>query len=132
MSSQNHILVVTPYRTTYDLIAEGLAGEDVEVYSASCLQEAALRLVAAPPRPIVLYDTDTSGEWRVALENFLLIRHESCIILLSRLADDQMWMDVLEYGGYDLLMKPFRPMEVRSVVRGALLGINVLKRSRCA
>lgn len=120
MNEQNFILVVTPSPKDYSLIVESLAPDGVEVRSANCLLEAVLHLVSGPAPSVVVYDTDTPEEWRAALKNFRRIRHESRVVLVSRLADDQMWMDVLDYGGHDLLMKPFQPMEIRTVVRGAL------------
>jgi DNA-binding response OmpR family regulator len=38
------------------------------------------------------------------------------LIITSRLADDYMWAEVLNLGAYDLLVKPFDPMEVYRVV----------------
>ncbi len=41
-------------------------------------------------------------------------------IVVSRLADARMWVDVLDAGAYDLLVKPFQAEEIRAVVRQAL------------
>jgi hypothetical protein len=34
----------------------------------------------------------------------------------SRVADDRLWAEVLNLGGYDLLTNPFAPAEVSRVV----------------
>ena len=38
------------------------------------------------------------------------------LIVADRLADDALWAEVLNLGGYDLLMTPFEPEEVWRVV----------------
>jgi DNA-binding response OmpR family regulator len=38
------------------------------------------------------------------------------VIVSSRLADERLWAEVLNLGGYDLLVKPFIAAEVRNVV----------------
>ena len=122
MSGRNCVLVVTPSPNDYDLIASSLAPEELQVLPANCLLEAVLHQLASPDPFVVVYDTDSPEEWRQALRRFLTVRKQTRVVLVSRLADDQMWMDVLDSGGFDLVMKPFHPLEIRSVVHGALVG----------
>ena len=123
MAGRNSVLVVTPSPNDYDLIVSSLAPEEVEILPAHCLLEAVLQQVASPDHPyVVVYDTDSPEEWRQALRRFLTVRPQTRVVLVSRLADDQMWMDVLDNGGFDLIMKPFQPVEIRTVVRGAITG----------
>jgi FixJ family two-component response regulator len=42
------------------------------------------------------------------------------VIFASRLADDDLWVEILETGGHDLLSKPFTDSELRQAVRRAL------------
>ena len=39
------------------------------------------------------------------------------LIVADRMADDRLWAEVLNLGGYDLLMKPFNAREVLRTVR---------------
>jgi DNA-binding response OmpR family regulator len=41
------------------------------------------------------------------------------LIVSDRLADEQLWAEVLSLGGYDLLMKPFDAKEVHHAVSTA-------------
>ncbi len=41
------------------------------------------------------------------------------VIVGSRLADERLWAEVLNLGGYDLLVKPFIAAEVRNVINSA-------------
>jgi len=122
MFGRNSVLVVTPSPNDYDLIVSSLVPEELEVLPANCLLEAVLHQIATPDPYVVVYDTDSPEEWREALRRFLTVRPETRVVLVSRLADDQMWMDVLDGGGFDLIMKPFQPVEMRSIVRGAIAG----------
>jgi DNA-binding NtrC family response regulator len=38
------------------------------------------------------------------------------LIVTSRLADDELWAEVLNLGGYDVLAQPFDPQEVYRIV----------------
>jgi DNA-binding response OmpR family regulator len=43
------------------------------------------------------------------------------LIVTSRLADEHLWAEVLNLGGYDVLMKPFDRLEVLRVISLAWL-----------
>ncbi len=79
--------------------------------------------------PVILYDTDSSDDsslhglkdWRDVLRQFLSLHSGARVVFVSRLADEDMWLEVLEAGGHDLLSKPFSESELRQAVRRALL-----------
>ena len=61
------------------------------------------------------------GEWK-GLWNELV--KDPCppeVIVASRLADERLWVEVLNLGAYNLLSKPFRPEEVVRTIHGALM-----------
>jgi FixJ family two-component response regulator len=41
------------------------------------------------------------------------------LIVMSRLADEALWADVLRQGGFDVVSKPLEKIEVRRVFSGA-------------
>ncbi len=95
-----------------------LRQEGVNVVPAGTLQEAAQAAV-------VFLDADhpIGGQrifWQVAVRQILEMQPDTVIVLLSRLADERMWIEVLSSGAYDLLPKSCGPRETRSVVLGAL------------
>lgn len=119
MAAVNSVIVVTSSPAYLELIQEFLSADGTEVRPACCVLEGLLHQTQTSDS-VILYDTDVREHWAEALEIFRCMRRSARVVLLSRLADDRMWMDVLDAGGYDLLMKPFRPMEIRSIVRSAL------------
>ena len=86
-----------------DQVRRSLAGEGVEVVEAASLEEA---LEASAP--VILYDADGPQEWSKALRQIIEMRPTVRLVLLSRVADNRMWLAVLTQGAYDLLRKPFR------------------------
>lgn len=94
-------------------------GVDLEV-EAVTLREAAKRLESGGVC-VVIFDIEGDVAWPARLQDLLSARPSSRVILVSRLADDYLWMDALEAGAHDLLMKPFDKIEISSIVRSAML-----------
>ena len=130
MADGDYVILVEPSAADSRLIEDCLSLDGIEVLPASSLLEALLQQVATSSsgttldssarEPVILYDTDAPENWREALQQFLRLRPGSRVVFLSRLADAHMWIEVLDTGGYDLVMKPLRAQEIRSVVRSAL------------
>jgi DNA-binding response OmpR family regulator len=63
--------------------------------------------------PVIVSERDLpDGDWKDIL--FLTQAREKSplLIVTSRLADESLWSEVLNLGGYDVLVKPFDPAEV--------------------
>jgi DNA-binding response OmpR family regulator len=58
-------------------------------------------------------------EWIKALEAADSLPQMPSFILVSRFGDEQLWAEVLNRGGYDLLLKPYESLEVTRVIRAA-------------
>jgi DNA-binding response OmpR family regulator len=56
------------------------------------------------------------GSWRDLLASLAGRAAPPRLIVASRLADDRLWADVLDRGGYDVLSVPFEGREVIRVV----------------
>lgn len=123
MPRGDSVILVEPFPAERELIETVLTAEGIEVLSADCLLEAVLQQAVTQGR-VILYDADAPEHWRTALEQFLRMQPVAHVIVLSRLADDHMWIEVLDTGGYDLLMKPLRGEEIRGVVHNALRRLS--------
>ena len=71
------------------------------------------------PRLVVCDEVLADGNWRDILGDLQNQPHNLPLIVASRMADDRLWAEVLNLGGYDLLVKPFVAAEVTRVVRMA-------------
>ena len=61
------------------------------------------------------------GNWKDVLSDLAAIWNPPRLIVVSRLADDELWIEVLNMGGFDLLSAPFREVEVAHAVGSAVL-----------
>jgi DNA-binding NtrC family response regulator len=70
--------------------------------------------------PIVICDRDLpDGGWRQLLQETEALPSPPKLIVSSRFADEELWMEVLRAGGHDVLRTPFEAGEAYRVVRFA-------------
>jgi FixJ family two-component response regulator len=56
----------------------------------------------------------------MAVESLAASTHGACVILMSGVADDYLFQELIRRGGYDILPKPLRPDNAARVVKLAL------------
>jgi DNA-binding NtrC family response regulator len=86
--------------------------------------EEAVDFVRLNHTPVVISEKDLAGLcWRNMLRRLhtLDLRPVPRLIVSARLADDHLWSEVLNLGGYNVLEKPFDHSEVFWVVSHAWL-----------
>jgi len=72
---------------------------------------------------IILCDSELEdGTWKDVLNHIRGVMHPPLLVVTSRLADEYLWAEVLNLGGYDVLAKPFNQREVCHVLTTALLS----------
>ena len=99
------------------LLDQGMSTRRVRNCSAA---DAALREAASP----VLVLTDTSlpdGSWADVLKAACAVPPRPPVIVVSRLVDIQLYVDVLESGAYDFVVPPLNSAGLVHIVRGAIL-----------
>jgi DNA-binding NtrC family response regulator len=94
-------------------VRRALEPDNVTVVRANTVQQAV-------EAPVVLLDADSPRPWQTALQLILNANPSARVVLISRLADSRMWLQVLDRGAYDLLPNPARLEEIRAVVRNAV------------
>ena len=68
--------------------------------------------------PVVLYDRDwPNAEWRTTVHTFASCPQRPCVILMSRVADDYLWQELIRCGGHDLVAKPLRAEDVNRALK---------------
>src|ERR1041385_7912810 len=74
---------------------------------------------------IVITERDLpDGNWLDVLSSVQSLSNPPLLIVVSRLADEYLWAEVLNRCGYDVLAKPFARDEVMRVVGHALHTYN--------
>jgi DNA-binding NtrC family response regulator len=87
----------------------------------NCSEAKAVLRESAPP---VLALTDTSlpdATWADVLEAASTAPTTAPVIVVSRIVDIELYLDVLKSGAYDFVVPPLDPADLAHIVRGALL-----------
>jgi DNA-binding NtrC family response regulator len=113
------LLVVSPLEEDHVSLRHIIGHSNWRLREASCCEEA-LRLLSNEPVPVVICECDLpDGNWKVFLDEVEKLPYPPHVIVSSRLADARLWAEVLNIGGYDVLMTPFDAKEVFHVVFSA-------------
>lgn len=80
----------------------------------------ALASIRAGKISVLICEADLpDGSWKDVLVGLAAETAPPPLIVASRLADERLWAEVLNLGGYDVLSKPFDPGEVLWAVANA-------------
>ena len=92
-----------------------------QIHTARNCRDAGVLLRREPVAVIITEAHLTDGCWKDLRDRADLIPDSPLVIVTSLNADDQLWAEVLNEGGYDVLAKPFEQSEVIRVVSLAWL-----------
>jgi len=88
----------------------------------SCVETLPLLAGADPPH-LVFTDTQLpDGTWADLLRLSAKARGFVKVIVVSRVVDIALYLDVLDAGGFDFVVPPFYPAEVAHIVRCSTQG----------
>lgn len=113
------LLLVSPLKEDERSLDRLLSKSGWNVRTACTCREgvALLRKSAAA---VVICERDLSdGDWRQILAASASLASPPSLIVVSRLADEYLWAEVLNLGGWDVLSKPFREEEVLRAIDSA-------------
>jgi DNA-binding NtrC family response regulator len=85
------------------------------IQGANSIREATLLLKDRPS--LILCEKDLpDGSWKDIFREAQLLDYSAPVVVVSRSADERLWAEVLNLGGFDLLLRPFVRNEVEGVV----------------
>jgi DNA-binding response OmpR family regulator len=91
------------------------------LYTAHTYREA-VRELSLNRMPVVFCECPLpDGNWKDVLGHLALMPDRPRLIVFSRQADESLWADVLNLGGFDLLATPFREAELLLTIGSAWL-----------
>jgi DNA-binding NtrC family response regulator len=80
----------------------------------------AIKSLEAEPAPVVIVERDLpDGSWKTLHNRLMQMPFPPKLIVRCRLADDRLWAEVLNLGGFDVLAQPFYAREVLRSVNSA-------------
>jgi DNA-binding response OmpR family regulator len=110
------ILAITPYEDDHQTLQMIFNHRNWRLQTARTYAEGR-RILRESRAAVVICERDLpDGNWKDVLYELALMENAPQLIVVSRLADDHLWAEVLNLGGYDVLQKPFDPNEVMRAV----------------
>ena len=84
----------------------------------SCVE--AIKSLQTEPSPVVIVERDLpDGSWKTLHNRLMQMPFPPKLVVTSRLADERLWVEVLNLGGFDVLPQPFYAREVLRSVNSA-------------
>jgi len=115
-------LVVMPQDRRSHLI-DHISAMHAEIRTASSCGEAVDVLRLNPAIGLVLTDLSLpDGSWFDVLNRVGDISANAEVVVCARVADERLWTQVLEAGGFDVLVEPYQAVEVKRILDAALAG----------
>ena len=113
------VLLVSPDEDDHASLREILGRSNWKLYGAFNRGEA-VSLLHEHRIPVIICERNLrDGNWKTLLDEVEALPGRPRLIVSSRLADNQVWGEVLNLGGYDVLPTPF---DAREVFRVAFLA----------
>jgi DNA-binding response OmpR family regulator len=110
------ILVVSGYDEDHHTLQAIFSHRNWRIQKAQTYGEARKFLRDCQAAVVLCEKELLDGSWKDVLYELALLQDAPQLIVVSRLADEQLWGEVLNLGGYDVLEKPFDPSEVMRAV----------------
>jgi DNA-binding response OmpR family regulator len=119
------ILSVSAVRDDHTALRQLVSGMACQIATAGTCHKA-LRSLSRRRVAVVVCERELpDGTWRDILSYTVKSPERPFLIVTSRVADENLWAEVLNLGGFDVIAKPFSPREVRHVLETACLRRRV-------
>jgi len=119
------VLLVSPFWDDQEALEQFLRPLQWRIYRAPTLKSA-MAVIESERPPLVLCERDLGQDtWEDVLAQTALMPHSPLIIVTSRLADEHLWAKALNLGAYDVLAKPFDPMEIIRILSLAWVHLSI-------
>ncbi|HEY1342312.1 MAG TPA: response regulator [Bryobacteraceae bacterium] len=112
------ILSISPTREDHAAVRGVCHGASYQVATAETCHQALRRLIRGGISVVVCERELPDGGWHDVLHGTQSLG-SPLLVVTSRLADDRLWAEVLNLGGFDVIAKPFVESELRRVLESA-------------
>lgn len=121
---ERRILSISPDPEDHNALRHILQGHGWQISTVRTCSDATSHLVVQPAPIIVCEKEIADGTWKDVLNLVLPSTPPPVLIVSSRIADDYLWAEVLNLGGFDVLSKPFNEQEVQHVMTSAWSAVS--------
>lgn len=113
------VVTIRGGETDYGPLRDMFRHASWELFEATNATEA-LDLIKTRRISVVLTDRRLpEGSWKDVLSGLRKLKPMPTLIVTAKCADEYLWAEVLNMGGYDVLVQPFDQEEVRRVIPAA-------------
>lgn len=110
------ILIASPCREDHTRLGAILNQQGFAVSRCASLTET-FEYLGKRPCSVVICERDLpDGDWKEILRRAENMPSPPLVLVVSKHADESLWGEVLNLGGFDVLLKPFDVSEVTRVV----------------
>jgi DNA-binding NtrC family response regulator len=110
------ILIVCPFPEHHAIIERVLQSTKWAIHHAASCREAAMFLAENQPEAVICERTLPDGSWEDIWRYTKQLSQKSSLIVSCRLADEHLWAEVLNAGGFNVVGQPFDEEELLRVV----------------
>ena len=105
-------LMISPCAEDHIRFNEILCGSNCVLQGVATRREATIMMRKYRPAVVICERDLPDGDWRDVLTESSMLSQPPSLIVMSRLADEYLWAEVLKLHGHDLLAKPLKTREV--------------------
>ena len=110
------VVLISPFEEDHICLKRMLAEADCKIHWVQNHQQA-LSVLRENRAAVVISECNLpEGSWKDVFSQLQPLANPPLLIVTSQHADDHLWAEVLNLGGYDVLLKPFHGAEVTRVV----------------
>ena len=114
------VLAVSLSRADHDVLAALFERLPWKLTIAATLAEGIRYAMSERVRVVICEREWPGGNWQMLFDKIRELTHPPRLIVVSKVADESLWAEVLNLGGYDVLPTPFVADEVHRVVSYAV------------
>lgn len=109
------VLLVSPYGDDYTALKALLSPDSWSIGRCNGASDALQEIGTGRPVLVICERDLPDGTWRTVLAGCEASSNPPALLVISRHADESLWAEVLNLGGYDVLLKPFDRVELSRV-----------------
>ena len=113
------VLLISSDNDDHTRLRQLLSGAEWTIQSCHNVAEAERYLGISGDSIVVCERRLPDGDWGSVLDKLHEVRDPPALLVACRHADERFWAEVLNRGGYDVLLKPFETGEVMRICRMA-------------
>lgn len=125
MNQQVSALVVHAQSESTVILRPMLRGLGIKIREANTCKDALRILNGAHPPHLVLTELILpDGDWKTMVSASRKARLPVASIVVGRVVNTKLYVEIIEFGGFDFIIPPFVPAEIAYVVRCAVDSVR--------